>query len=136
MALTQMEHFLVLTLDIEATRDFYCGALGLSLGPRPPLQFQGYWVYLGSTPCIHIAELASYTAHCHAQGIPVSSLAPGTGPLDHIAFNADDYDGTLARLRQHGVSVTCNDPPGAPLRQLFLSDPNGLKIEINFARGR
>jgi catechol 2,3-dioxygenase-like lactoylglutathione lyase family enzyme len=134
MALTQMEHFLVLTEDIETTREFYCGALGLALGPRPPLKFRGYWVYLGNTPCIHIADAGSYTAHCRAQGMPVSSPAPGTGPLDHIAFNAHDYDGVLERLRRHGVSVACNDPPGARLRQLFLSDPNGLKIEINFLR--
>jgi catechol 2,3-dioxygenase-like lactoylglutathione lyase family enzyme len=136
MPLTQMEHYLVLTDDIEATRDFYCEALGLSVGPRPPLEFQGFWVYLGDTPCIHIAATASYMAHSRTQGIPVSARAPGTGPLDHIAFNADDYDGVLARLRQHGVSVTCHEPPGGAIRQLFLSDPNGLKIEINFRKLR
>jgi catechol 2,3-dioxygenase-like lactoylglutathione lyase family enzyme len=134
MPLTQMEHFLVLTDDIETTRDFYCKSLGLMQGPRPPLPFKGYWVYLGDTPCIHIAERSSYEAHGRAQGIPVSPQASGTGSFDHIAFNGGDYDGVLARLHQQGVSVSCNDPPEAPVRQLFLSDPNGLKIEINFRK--
>jgi catechol 2,3-dioxygenase-like lactoylglutathione lyase family enzyme len=134
MPLTQMEHYLVLTDDIEVTRDFYCGALGLHVGPRPPLAFRGYWVYLGDTPCIHIAERTSYTAHSLAEAIPVSGPAPGTGPFDHIAFNAQDYDAVLARLRQHGVTVVCNDPPGAPVRQMFFKDPNGLKVEINFRK--
>lgn len=62
----------------------------------------------------------------------MSPPLPGTGPLDHIAFNASGYDEVVARLRQHGVSFVCNDPPDAPVRQLFLLDPNGLKIEINF----
>lgn len=131
MPLTKMEHYLVLTDDIDATRDFYCKALGMHVGFRPPLEFPGYWVYVGDTPCIHIAEWRTYTAHSIAQGIPVSAPAPGTGPVDHIAFNAHDYDEVLERLKAYGVSPASNDVPGGTLRQLFLTDPNGVKIEIN-----
>jgi len=131
MPLIKMEHYLVLTDDIDATRDFYCQALGMHVGFRPPLDFPGYWVYVGETPCIHIAEWATYTAHSQAKGIPVSSRADGTGPVDHIAFNAHDYDEVVARLERRGVEAARNDVPGANLRQLFLQDPNGVKIEIN-----
>ena len=62
MPITHLEHFLVLTDDIEATRDFYRDVLGLTVGPRPPLPFTGYWLYAGGAPCVHIAERASYTA--------------------------------------------------------------------------
>jgi len=129
--LTKMEHYLVLTDDIDATRDFYVRALGMHVGPRPPLGFPGYWVYVGETPCIHIAEWQTYTAHSLEQGIPVSARAHGTGPVDHIAFNAHDYDEVLGRLRTHAVAATPNDVPGGALRQLFLQDPKGVKIEIN-----
>lgn len=131
MPLTKMEHYLVLTDDIDGTRDFYCQALGMHVGFRPPLEFPGYWVYIADTPCIHIAEWVTYTAHSLSQGIPVSGRAVGTGPVDHIAFNAHDYDEVVGRLRAHGVSAACNDVPGGTLRQLFLTDPNGVKIEIN-----
>jgi catechol 2,3-dioxygenase-like lactoylglutathione lyase family enzyme len=131
MPLTKLEHYLVLTDDIDTTRDFYCQALGMHVGPRPPLAFPGYWVYVGETPCIHIAEWVTYTAHSQAQGISVSSRSDGTGPVDHIAFNASDYDDVVARLESHGVQAARNDPPGGALRQLFLRDPNGVKIEIN-----
>jgi catechol 2,3-dioxygenase-like lactoylglutathione lyase family enzyme len=134
MPLIQMEHFLVLTDDIDATRDFYIDALGMQSGPRPPLEFPGHWVYLGPTPVIHIAEWQTYTAHSSTKSIAVSTRAPGTGPVDHIAFNAQDYDGVLERLRRHGVDVRTNDSRNAPVRQLFLFDPNGVKIEINFRR--
>src|SRR5690242_20570594 len=92
MPLTKLEHYLVLTDDMEATRDFYVQALGMRVGFRPPLGFPGYWVYVGDTPCIHIAEWRSYTAHSNEKGIEVSTRANGTGPVDHIAFNAHDYD--------------------------------------------
>jgi catechol 2,3-dioxygenase-like lactoylglutathione lyase family enzyme len=131
MPLTQMEHFLVLTDDIDATRDFYCNVLGLRQGPRPPLRFTGYWVYLGEVPCIHIADWRSYQAHARETGIAISTRAAGTGPVDHIAFNATDYDAVKARLQAHGVKPAENLVPKVGLRQLFFCDPNGVKIELN-----
>jgi catechol 2,3-dioxygenase-like lactoylglutathione lyase family enzyme len=131
--LIQLEHYLVLTDDIDATRDFYCNALGLRVGPRPPLRFTGYWVYLGEVPCIHIADWDSYRAHSEESGIAISARAAGTGPVDHIAFNASDYESIKARLKAHGIVAAENFVPGAGLRQLFLSDPNGVKIELNIA---
>jgi len=132
MPLTRMEHFLVLADDIDATRDFYRDVLGLEEGPRPPLGFPGYWMYLGDVPCVHIAEWKTYTTHSNGLGIPVSSRARGTGPFDHIAFTANDYEEMRARLERHGVRAAANCVHGSGLRQLFLEDPNGVKIEINF----
>jgi catechol 2,3-dioxygenase-like lactoylglutathione lyase family enzyme len=131
MPITHLEHFLVLTDDIEATRDFYRDVLGLSVGPRPPLGFAGYWLYAGGAPCVHIAERASYAASSLPAGIPVSARAPGTGPFDHAAFIARDFDEISARLARHGVAAHLNVVPGNGLRQLFVLDPNGVKIEIN-----
>jgi catechol 2,3-dioxygenase-like lactoylglutathione lyase family enzyme len=131
MPLTQLEHYLVLTHDLDATRDFYRDALGLREGARPPLGFPGYWLYAGEVPCIHIAEWTTYRAHSIAAGISVSTPAPGTGPLDHIAFNAIDLAGVKARLSAHEINYAVNEVPAAGLTQLFLNDPNGVKIEIN-----
>ena len=132
MPLASMEHYLVMTGDLVATRDFYCGALGFREGPRPDLGFPGYWLYLGDTPCIHIAEWRTYTAHSERLGLPVTRPAAGTGALDHIAFHASGYAEFVARLARAGVNAQANDSPAIPLRQLFLLDPNGLKLEINF----
>jgi len=132
MALHKMEHYLVLTDDIDATRDFYCRVLGLETGFRPPLEFPGYWLYLEGTPCLHIAEWETYTVHSLSLGIPVSSRANGTGPVDHIAFIGTGYEETLARLKQLGIDVSQNITTGGGPRQLFVEDPNGVKLELNF----
>src|SRR5436190_9088640 len=131
MPITKMEHFLVLTDDIEKTRAFYCDVLGLRVGPRPPLEFSGYWLYIGDVPSIHIGEWKSYTAHSLANGIPVTTPAPGTGPVDHIAFNGTNYEEIRERLQRHGAKFSLNIVPESDLWQLFLNDPNGVKIEIN-----
>jgi hypothetical protein len=52
--------------------------------------------------------------------------------LDHIAFHTDDLPGTLARLAQHGVAFTSRRVDAQGLFQLFLFDPNGVKVELNF----
>jgi catechol 2,3-dioxygenase-like lactoylglutathione lyase family enzyme len=119
-----LDHFLVLTDDIDGTRDFWCGALDLQVGARPPLEFPGYWLYAGDVACVHVAEKAAYDAHSERIGIAAKS-----GPVEHVAFRGDDYEAIVARLEGGGMDAARNAAPG--MRQLFLEDPNGVKIEIN-----
>jgi catechol 2,3-dioxygenase-like lactoylglutathione lyase family enzyme len=132
MTVALLEHVLVLSDDIEATRDFYCGVVGLTVGDRPPLAFPGYWLYAGAgvAACIHVAERGAYAAHVAGLGLSVPERDPGVGPLDHVAFVAEDYDELLSRLERHGVAAVTNAVPGGP-RQVFIEDPNGVRIEIN-----
>jgi catechol 2,3-dioxygenase-like lactoylglutathione lyase family enzyme len=132
MPLIKMEHYLVLSDDMEATKRFYCDALGMSVGPRPPLRFPGYWLYVGDTPCIHVAEWSTYREHSQRTGLDVTARAQSTGAVDHIAFTASGYDEMLERLKRNGIAVRANEQPGGALRQLFVLDPSGVKIEINF----
>ena len=131
MPLTKLEHYLVLSNNIDATRDFYVEVLGMQAGFRPPLGFPGHWVYIGDTPVIHIAEWPTYTAHSKAKGKHVSAQAEGTGPVDHIAFSAGDYDELDRRLARLGVQPIRNDVPGGGPRQLFFDDPDGTRVEVN-----
>jgi catechol 2,3-dioxygenase-like lactoylglutathione lyase family enzyme len=126
MPLHGLEHVLVLTDDLEATRAFYCDVLGFEIGERPALEFPGFWFYLGGVPCVHVAERASYEAHAGDMG-----LEPSAGPIDHLAFAAEDLDALVARLDAAGVEPVSNDVPAAGIRQLFLDDPNGVRIELN-----
>ena len=127
-----MEHFLVLTEDIEKTKDFYCDGLGMNVGFRPELDFPGYWIYVGDVPVVHIAEHSSYIDWTRAVGIPISSGPPGTGALDHIAFNCENYAAVRQSLEAKGFELSSNELPDIRLKQIFLSDPNGLSIELNF----
>jgi catechol 2,3-dioxygenase-like lactoylglutathione lyase family enzyme len=129
--LIQLEHYLVLTDDLDGTRDFYAKALGMRVGPRPPLGFPGYWLYLGEVPCIHVAEWESYRIYSAGAGIGMTARAPGTGPVDHIAFNGSDVASIKSALIAHSVKFAVNDIPSIGLTQLFLHDPNGVKVEIN-----
>jgi catechol 2,3-dioxygenase-like lactoylglutathione lyase family enzyme len=132
MPLTKLEHYLVMTDDIDRTRDFYSDVIGLALGFRADLGFPGYWLYLGDTPVIHIAEWETYTAHSNKLGIPVTSRANGTGVFDHIAFNGYQVQEMIDKLLRLNIPFHQNDVPHVGLVQLFLFDPNGIKIELNY----
>ncbi len=121
MAIERLDHCLILAEDLHATRDFYTEVLGLETGPRPPFEFPGYWLYAGDVACVHLAEAAR-------DGGP----ARGGGAVDHVAFAADDLEGTRARLRAAGVETRERNVPGAGLTQLFVRDPNGVSIELSF----
>jgi len=121
----RLQHVLVLTDDLDATKAFYCDVLGLEVGERPSLPFPGYWLYADGSTCVHIAERASYEAHAAGMG-----LAAKASPVDHVAFEVDRHELLLVRLAAASVEVTTNAVPGSGVRQLFFDDPNGLRIEL------
>lgn len=131
MSVAGLEHVLVLTSDLERAREFYERGLGLRVGARPPLGFSGYWLYARDTPCLHIADRASYRAHAQTLGLDVPASPQPPGPVDHIAFAADDYDDVDRRLSEFGIEPVRNDVPGDGPRQLFFDDPDGVRVEVN-----
>ena len=129
--MTELQHVLVLSDDIDRAADFYERALGLRTGERPPFDFTGYWLYAGVRPCLHIADRTSYRAHAEGYGLEVPAQVHGPGPVDHIAFGADDYQAAYERLTHAGVQPVCRQIAGGGPRQLFFFDPDGLRVEIN-----
>jgi catechol 2,3-dioxygenase-like lactoylglutathione lyase family enzyme len=106
---------------IERLYAFYHDVLGLDDGPRPPFRSQGYWLYAGGRDVVHLT--------IDAQRAP----APFAGALDHIAFALDDLAAALARLDAAGIAYELDAVPGAGAAQVFLRDPAGTGVELNFA---
>jgi len=130
MAVDMLEHFTVRCTSLERTRDFYSKIIGLRVGPRPPFDFAGYWLYLGEQPVVHLVLESECEDGRKPQ--PVSGEPPSTGALDHIAFRAQDLEGMRALLRARKIAFEERAVPGAPVHQIFVHDPDGLLIELNF----
>ena len=117
MAISGMNHFNVLTDDVEKTRRFYVDIVGLTEGDRPSLGFDGAWLYAGGRAILHVSA--------------VKKLPPA-GVIDHMAFSATDLKGTIARLKQHGVEHKVFQQVGTRIWQVFCHDPMGAKVELDF----
>ena len=114
----QINHVLVLTNDLEAMTYFWTELIGLEIGERPPFPFDGVWIYDDNKPLIHIAEQ------------PVESLSHG--PIAHVAIEGANYAKLMARLNQHTHNYIEKDVPLTGERQVFISGPNGLTLEMLF----
>jgi len=116
-----MNHFTVIAEDPKATLDFYVGLLGLKVGHRPDLGFDGAWLY-GDAP--------QAVLHLYFDRKPPAQRA---GVIDHMAFTARGLKEVKARFDQSGTTYELRQLPGAGIWQLFCHDPNGAKVELDFA---
>ena len=121
MAVDALQHVNLRVRDLEASKDFYVRVVGLRVGSRPPVASVGYWLYLQDDPVIHLVQLPD--------GEPG---AAGSGVVDHIAFRGVDFDRTRDHFRALGIIFQEAVIPRDGTRQLFVHDPNGVKIELNF----
>ena len=121
MGVDALQHVNLRVGDLEASKDFYVHVVGLRVGPRPPVASTGYWLYLRDAPVIHLVQVPGGEAG-HA----------GSGVVDHIAFRGVDFDETRARFQSSGILYHEAVIPRDGTRQLFVRDPNGVKIEFNF----
>jgi catechol 2,3-dioxygenase-like lactoylglutathione lyase family enzyme len=135
MALKTFEHVLILADDVDKTKDFYVNILGLNIGYRPDFPFKGYWLYLDENPkaaCIHLAMRKQDTGQDYYIG-KKDDVKSGSGAIDHVAFNADDIESMKEKLEKISIEYTHRKVPGFPLEQLFIMDPDGVKVELNYA---
>ncbi len=122
MPIVGMNHFTVLARDLEATKDFYIGVLGLTERYRPNLGFPGAWLYAGDAAVLHIVA-----------GRPLP--ADPRGVLDHMAFSATDLPATVRSLEAKGIRYDLRRQAESGVWQLFCFDPNGARVELDFEAG-
>ena len=106
--------------DLPMLLEFYTRTVGLQQGYRPALRFPGHWLYAGGQAIVHLNAMLQTT--------------PGrnTSPLDHIALKAHGLNSTRWALRAANVRFSESPLAGTSLHQVFLEDPLGLKLELNF----
>lgn len=129
MTVQALEHVTIRCADLRRTRDFYVDLLGLAEGARPDFPFRGYWLYLGAVPVVHLVDARDKGS---AWGGEPGVSEGDTGPFDHIAFRGHDFHAMRARLVAAGVTFRERIVPGGELAQLFVPDPEGVLVEINF----
>ena len=119
MTIESMNHFTVLSSDLERSKTFYINILGLKEGYRPPFAFPGAWLYVGNQAILHIMA-----------GRPMPANAAGV--IDHMAFTASNLQTVINTLKQRGIQYELHRLKGLEIWQLFCHDPDGAKVELDF----
>ena len=122
MAIKGLDHVTLNVAELDASRRFYVDVLGLREGDRPPFDSPGAWLYSGDRPIIHLVA-----------GRGGGEAA--TGALDHVALRAEGLAAMVARLTAAGIAHQAFTVPGLGFKQIFMRDPDGVRIELTFEAG-
>ena len=113
--------------EVARLRHFYCAVLGLTEGWRPPFASRGHWLYAHDHPVVHLVE---------AGDAGPGSLPAQRSNVDHVAFQCDDLDSVLAKLRTLAIQHTISQVPVLGDTQILLHDPLGIGVELTFTAHR
>jgi len=117
-----LDHFNIRTRRLDETVRFYRDILGLTLGPRPNFSFPGAWMYSDGRAVVHLVDIASTD----------EAQKPDSGAVHHLAFASRGFAAMQEHLAALGVPFQTVQVPGGELCQIFVSDPNGVLIELNY----
>ena len=117
--LVSLLHASLLVADLERSRAFYEGVLGLVANPaRPEMSFPGVWYDVGAGQ-IHLINLPNPD--------PVSGRPDHGGRDRHTALGVRDFAALRARLDAAAVPYTLSRSGRAAL---FIRDPDGNALEL------
>lgn len=134
MKVQRLDHVNIRTERLAETVEFYTNLLGMTCKPPPGSLdvTRGAWVYDGQDlPVIH---LGGFQSAYPGDGMLTNGQDPvsGSGAIHHVALECIGYDELLARLSAADLPIALNEVPMIALRQVFVQDPNGVTLELNF----
>ena len=119
MAIIGLDHVNIRTTELAKTQAFFTEVLCLTVGWRPDFPFGGAWLYAGDKDVVHLVEVGR-------AGAPTRGSS-----LDHFAFAIDDYEDAKRKLGAAGLAYEPSAAPNGGIRQLFVTELNGVTIELN-----
>jgi catechol 2,3-dioxygenase-like lactoylglutathione lyase family enzyme len=130
-----LAHYSIRTPDLDATCRFYTDVLGLRIGFRPPFRFPGVWLYASEDESnlgvVHIIAIDPSGRDDLNEYLGRRSRT-GSGSVDHVAFCANDWPEVRERCLRSNTFFTERVVPDLGLLQVFLKDPSGIVVELNF----
>jgi catechol 2,3-dioxygenase-like lactoylglutathione lyase family enzyme len=132
MPVTELNHYLIRANNLERTKDFYCDVLGFEIMPRPDFPFPGYWLGVNGKIQVHLAQGGVPNSELYYLGSPKNAATTNSGVVDHIAFLATDPEKLNSWFEKLRLASRKRYFPEFKLYQMFVKDPDGLTIELNF----
>jgi catechol 2,3-dioxygenase-like lactoylglutathione lyase family enzyme len=121
-----LDHFNIRTRKLAETVRFYEDILGLTKGERPNFAFPGAWMYSEGKPVVHLVDISPTE----------EPQKPDSGVVHHVAFASFGFADMKRRLQSKGMEFDARQVPGGELWQIFVNDPNGVMIELNYQAAR
>jgi hypothetical protein len=79
-------------------------------------------MYSEGKPVVHLVDISQTS----------EQQKPDSGVVHHVAFASRDFAGMKQRLKSIGLPFDVREVPGVDVWQIFVTDPNGVMIELNY----
>jgi hypothetical protein len=91
-------------------------------------------MYCGDVPVVHLVPLRDPNAMRGQVNCPnpANGEPQGTGAVDHIAFRGEDIESMKKHLKKVNAKHEVRVIGGGDLTQIFVDDPNGITLELNY----
>lgn len=136
MPLSHIEHLLLLVDDVDTTANWFVDNIGLERGHTPDFKVPVTWLYIGERDVLHIARVPNEGKEKRFQdkylGGRLSEDTSGTGIIDHVAFRCTGLPEMIERLESKGAEFLKRQANAGDLYQLFVTGPDGMRVELNF----
>lgn len=131
MQVSGIDHINIVADDLDEVAAFYERALGLrrTESAGGAMGFKGAWMCDAAGNAIVHLVWKDPASDRYAHRVPGQS----TNGVDHVALRCTGFDATRERLDLLGVPYRVNDRQFGNLRQIFLTDPSAVNIELNFS---
>ena len=127
-----LDHVNIQTAKLDETVQFYRDVLDLEArNPPPPLDpALVQWMFdTDGRAIFHLSNPGALNA------IGDINIGTDTGAVHHIALDCRDHDMMIARLDRLGLHHRENHVQAIDLKQIFVRDPNGVLLELNYRKG-
>ena len=129
MTVEALDHVNIATADLDRSEAFYRKLLDLESRAVPPPLTHATARWMCDAAGKAVLHLNSIDSHRHFD----RDMTPGpTGALHHVALRCKGHDETLARIKRMELDYRLNDVAAIGLRQIFVHDPDGVLLELNF----
>ena len=127
-----LEHINIVAADIGKTVEFYKKFLGLEAReiPGTPKNYPGRWIYdRNDQPILHVQ------VHDPARHGKLDEPRKATGAIDHVALACTGFEEIRKRCQEMGLEHRVNEIEQMEFKQIFVSDPDNVLLELNFRGG-
>jgi catechol 2,3-dioxygenase-like lactoylglutathione lyase family enzyme len=126
MIVQSLDHVNIRVKDPAATIAFFNDVLGM---PSSPVR-KNWLTDAAGNPVVHVGG--------PDDPYPSDSWRPfeardDSGVVHHVAMSCSGFDAVLARLRERGLHHHTNEVPQMNFRQIFVAEPGGVLLELNFS---
>lgn len=123
MKITGLNHFNITASPrlVEQVKQFYVDTIGLAIGPRADLDHEGYWLYAGEVPILHLSARRT-----------IETASPQAGYFNHISLSCVGLARAIAKMVATQTPYQLMYLSDIHQTQISLKDPAGIGVELTF----